>query len=303
MQKSRRILGLVAAATCAMSGLANAQQNANRSRNVVAPEGKSLSLATFNNQDKGQPAGSSKETTIIKTTEKGSDSWDIAGPVFLRSADPTPQGELEIKNIFGWSTSRGGEDDEAEFETEIEWGFAQNHELIVEVPWQLGDGDVDGNADITLGWHWRLWEEQDALPAFAMRNYIRIPSGIDSAGVDYIWRGLMTKTLVPDALRLHFNPFLKSVNGNNEPDARHFQWGTALGVDYRISDALLLIVDYRYENGELERTRDNHTAEFGLDWAIADNQKIGFATDVGLDGDGNGPALGARISYILSFGG
>ena len=267
----------------------------------AAPRSESYSfkLASFNSQE----VADSQETSTVTITETSDNHWEIEGPVFLRSADPEPPGEVIVKNIFGWETTKGGGSDDFEYELEIEWGIVQDHELIFELPFEIGDGHVEGNGDLTLGWHWRLWDEQDALPAFAMRNLIRVPTGVDSSGVDYTWRGLFTKTLIPGTMRLHVNPFLSSINGENEEDARPFRWGTAIGVDYRLADDLLLVTDYKYENGQFEHTRDNHSAEFGLDWRIADHQKLGFALEVGLDGDSEGPSLGAKISYMFSFGG
>ena len=277
-----------------------------------------LALTSYNQQP-AQP-GSSKETTTVKTTVSGGESWDIQGPVFLRSADPEEPGELAIKNIFEYSHFRRGandERDEYEYELELEYGLIENHELLLIMPWELGEGRVQGNGDISLGWHWRLWQEDGWLPAFAMRNFIRIPSGVNSSGVDYTWRGLFTWTLAPDSLRLHFNPFLTSINGENgeynddgfrwrgvggwrddDDDDRNFRWGAALGVDYKIDENLLWITDYRYENGEREGTRDNHTAELGLDWKLDDHNTLGFASEISLDGDHNGPAVTGKISYI-----
>ena len=254
--------------------------------------------------DYSQEPSSDRERTPAATTES-KDSWEIDGPVFLRSADPEPYGEGVIKNFFTWETTKGSDDDDDfEYEFVFEYGFAPNHEFILEVPFDIGDGHVEGNGDIEqLGWHWRLWEETDSLPAFAMRNIIRVPTGVDSSGVDYLWRGLFTKTLIPDKMRLHLNPFVKSVNGDNQEDARHFQWGTAIGTDYRLADNLNFIADYIYSNGEEEHTRDNHRAEFGLDWEFADHQMFSVATQIGLDGDSHGPALGVSIAYIFSFGG
>ena len=146
------------------------------------------------------------------------------------------------------------------------------------MPWQIGDGRIDGNGDLTLGWHWRLWNEDGMLPAFALRNYVRLPSGVDSAGVDYILRGLATWTVIDNSMRFHLNPYLKSLNGNNYGDeARHFLWGTAPGIDYKLTDDLLFITDYIYGAGKEEHTRDDHRAEFGLDWNIDEHQKLGLA--------------------------
>lgn len=228
-------------------------------------------------------------------------NYDLAGPYELRSADPETTGVWEVKNIFGWSTAKDGTSDDFEYEFEIEWGVAEDHELIFEVPVTLGDGRVDGNGDVEIGWHWRLWKETDELPAFAMRNFVRLPTGDDSSGVDYEWIGLFTKSIIPGKLRFDANPFFKSVNGDNEPDARHFLWGASLGLDWRVNDDLKLVGLYRYETGELEGTRDNHSLELGGEWEFAEHQELGFSGIVGLDGDDSGPALGANISYIISF--
>lgn len=270
-------------------------------RPAASGDSRHLSLVQADPQQPDTTLFSAEEKAETRIAEIAESSWGISGPISLRSADPEEPGELEVKNIFAWSTSRDGSDDDAEYELELEYGLCENHELILEVPVELGDGRVPGNADITLGWHWRLMQEQDWLPAFAIRNYIRVPSGVDSSGVDYELRGLFTKTLVSSKMRAHFNPFLKSVNGHNEEDYRHFQWGGIFGVDYKFSENLLLIADYIYKNGEEEHTRDQHAMELGFDWTIAKNQKIGFATEIGLDGDSQDPSLGARISYILSF--
>lgn len=249
------------------------------------------------------------ETTVTTSTTvrlADDDDWEIQGPVFLRSATPEETGEIVVKNIFGWEHNREGSEedrDEYEYELEVEWGVAENHELIFELPFQVGEGDVDGNGDLTLGWHWRLMKEEGSRPAFAIRNYLRLPTGSHSNGVDYELRGLITKTITPDCTRLHLNPFAKSVNGDNEPEARHFQWGAAVGIDHRLNDHLLLIADYIYSNGEEEHTRDNHEGELGLDWEIDERQSLGIAATTSLDGDTHEPAFGAKISYMLHFGG
>jgi len=287
-----------------------------KAKQPIAPASRSLSLVSYDFQEP-----TTKEKTTVTTRESSDNHWEISGPVFLRSADPEPPGEVVIKNIFEYGHTRksakvcdyDGDDngdcsrkdrDEYEYELEIEWGIAENHELIFEVPFQLGEGSVDGNGDLTAGWHWRLWDEQGWIPAIALRNFVRLPTGIDSSGVDYEIRGLFTKTLVPGKMRLHFNPFAKSVNGDNDEDAEPFQYGVAIGADYRISDKLLFITDYIYSSEETESaSRANHAAEFGVDWKIADHHKLGLVALVGLDGDAEGPSFGAKISYMISFGG
>lgn len=61
-------------------------------------------------------------------------SWEISGPVLLRSADPEPPGEVVVKNILAWEHTKDSQHREArdsyEYELEIEWGVVENQELI-----------------------------------------------------------------------------------------------------------------------------------------------------------------------------
>jgi len=242
--------------------------------------------------------------TAVTTEEKtatGGGNWDIWGPVQMRCADPEDLGELELKNKISYGTSSDGTDDDVEYEIELEWGFAPDHELIFEVPVEMGDGGVDGNADITLGWHWRLWKEQDWIPAFAIRNYLRVPSGYHSSGVDWEFRGLLTKSIVPDKWRLHLNPFFKSANGDNIEDVRYFQWGFIFGTDYKITDNLVFNMDYVHETSDEEGYRNQHSMEVGLDWNIDEHSGIGFVSRNTLDGDGFGENWGFTITYKYVF--
>jgi hypothetical protein len=86
------------------------------------------------------------------------------------------------------------------------------------MPFEIGDGNAEGNGDIELGWHWRLWEETDDMPAFAIRNYLFLGTGHDSDGVDWMLKGLFTKTITPGCTRLHLNPWLKVVDADDDDD-------------------------------------------------------------------------------------
>ncbi len=235
-------------------------------------------------------------------------NWDLAGPYFLRSADPEPAGDLDLKFIYGYETS-SGESDEHEFEFVLEWGLTEDIEFIFEIPATFGNGGIEGNGDISfLGFHTRFWKEDGWLPAFAMRNSVRLPTGYHSSGVDYTARGLITKSIIPGKWRLHGNPFLTVASGNNVEDLRHFQWGLVLGMDYRISDDLVLIGDYQLRSSEEEGEPDNHSLELGADWQIAEHRKLAFSTEFGLDGDDSGANWSFHVSYIIaidapSFGG
>lgn len=258
-----------------------------------------------------------------ESAEAADENWDIFGPIRLRSADPEELGEIELKFVTEWGTSSGGEHDSVEIEPEIEYGIAPNHELIWAIPMELGFGGVDGNADQEVGWHWRLWKEDvnGLLPAFAIRNILRIPSGYHSSGVDWTVRGLFTKSIIPNKLRVHVNPYFALVNGNNleseeegegwlneylglgkgEEGHRFFRWGIIPGVDYKLTDSLSLLMAYVYENSPMEGQRDQHSVEIGLDWEINAHNEIGIVNRIGLDGDAVGDNYSIGITYAYVF--
>jgi hypothetical protein len=219
------------------------------------------------------------------------------------------------------------------YEGVLEWGFAPNHEIGLSLPVFMGDGAVEGNADANLIWQWRLWKEDTCgwLPAFAFRNIVRIPNGYGSEGVDWTLQGLMSKWIIQDKLRLHVNPFLQSLNGDNLedearqgddegrpgafssslvsfqprgaglPHQRHFRWGIIAGASYNISECLTLSADYIHESSYFKGARNQHLSEIELDWKLSECQTIAFLTRVGLDGDSVGENWGATVSYIHAF--
>ena len=224
----------------------------------------------------------------------------LSGPYFLRSADPEEAGEIELKFIYGFEKLDDGEGHE--FELELEWGLTEDLEFILSVPFVLGEGEVEGNGDITeFGFHVRHHGEANGHPAVATRHLIRIPTGHESDGIDYTGRALFTWTLVSDSLRLHLNPFLKSINGNLEEDTRRFQWGAAIGIDYWATDNLRLVADYKNFSSESYGVGNQHSIELGADWEIGEGRTIGLQTEFGIDGDDYGADFGVRIAYIAEI--
>lgn len=87
-------------------------------------------------QDREEVVAESTTVTTVATGER----HDITGPISLRVADALPPGELEIKNVFGWGTRKGGGSDEWEYEFELEYGLIENHQLLFSLPLELGEG-------------------------------------------------------------------------------------------------------------------------------------------------------------------
>jgi len=301
--------------------LAGTAQRAARSESAAGmfSEVPDIRLAAQADQEPGTAYTAEETRTETSTKSLQESNWDIWGPIELRSADPEALGVREAKNIIHYGTSSVGEDDTVEDEFEFEYGFAPNHELICAVPLELGDGAAEGNGDLEVGWHWRLWKEKDWLPAFALRNILYIPSGYHSSGLDWMLKGLLTKSIIPDKWRVHLNPFLLVasggatetaptgptepifISGGEEGDLRDFQWGFIVGTDYKIADNLSLILDYIHRASGVRGWRNQHSMEAGLDWEITEHQGLGLATNWTVDGDHLGENWGFSVSYVYNF--
>lgn len=251
----------------------------------------------------------------------------LDGPYFLRSADPLPPGEIELKLVYRYvNKDNGGDQEDHEGTFVLEWGLMKDIEFILEVGARFGDGDVEGNGDIEeFGFHIKHWEEDGSCPAFATRHLIRIPTGDDSDGVDYMARGLFTWTL-SDVVRLHFNPYLQTINGNRNEGTRHrsrgfggssssirvpddddgdrwFRWGAAIGFECRPRDNLVYILDYMVKSNDAFGQSDQHSIEIGGEWEFSPGHSFGWATEIEIDGDDEGDDFSISVSYIIELEG
>jgi len=267
-----------------------ARSDTDKSKKAEAESAGPLSLDSIADEPTTQEAEASER------------AYGIGGPWRLRSADAVRPGQLSIRNEMNWMTGLPEGDDSVRYGLSIDYGIAPMHHLTLELPAEIGDGVVTGNGDFRLGWHWQLLKEEDWKPSFAIRNYIRVPSGHESSGVDYELRGLFSKA-VSDRVRVHFGPFMEWVNGDNIEDGRDFQWGAAIGTDWLITDKLDMIVDYVHETSDFEGFRNQHSLDLGFVWEIKPNHKIGINTRCGLDGDGVNGDWGAGIFYTIALDG
>ncbi len=250
---------------------------------VADDDSTSLSLRAPSAQDAGGEAA---------------EGYALAGPYYLRSADPEEPGEIDLKFIYSYE-HKADDDEEHEFEFEFEWGIVEDWEFILSVPFTIGDGGVEGNGDATVGLHTVLWDEDGWIPAFAMRNLFRLPTGYHGQDFDYTFRGLLTWTL-SDVTRLHFNPYIAT---NNDPGdgERNFLYGGAIGFDWRANDDLILIADYQYRRSVEKDGDENQIIELGADWQFAENQLLGFGLEFGVEGDDGCEDFAISLSYIIEL--
>ena len=249
------------------------------------------------------------------------DDGDVEGPVSMRAADVQAQGTFDLKIVLDYGTSGNGTDDDIGNRVELQWGFLEDHELVFKLPVGYGDGRIEGNGDLSVGWQWKFLEGDGGwMPAMAVYNELRTPTGYHSSGWDWELRGVFTWDVNPGTCRLHLNPFIRFMDTDNleanlannaddltlgddddEVSGRHFAGGGIIGIDHRLSDTTVINVDYILDSGRLDGYRMQHMMEAGMDYQLNDNQMLTWATRWTLDGDDQGDNWGLSLSYIFSF--
>jgi len=84
----------------------------------------------------------------------GGGGGDVEGPVQMRAADVQEQGTFDLKIGLDYGTSSNGLDDDVSNRFELQWGFMEGHELVLKLPVGYGDGRIEGNGDLSVGWQW-----------------------------------------------------------------------------------------------------------------------------------------------------
>jgi hypothetical protein len=266
---------------------------------------------------------STSATTATTTTYSPQNGeLDLKGPFLFDDATAVKTNTFDFRLNFAYDTASGripdyrsqptfggqrrsrGRDDGFAITPSIHWGPLENLEVFLAVPMNVGDGKqdkwgFDGNYDSQLGVHYQFIREADWYPSVALRATGRFPTGYRSNGVDGELKGLMTKTIIP-RLRAHANAFISTVNGNNNPNARHFQWGFTLGMDYELcKDCLYAVVDYAHRSSYSYGVSNINLAEVGLEWFVFENNRLGLSTQFGLDDNEETPNWGMMVKWVF----
>jgi hypothetical protein len=229
----------------------------------------------------------------------------INAPMLINDINVADYKEFEFGIGFDWShkgfsVSKSGTRKPLLLNTyEFVYGLAPNLEVGLEVPIVEGDGRVAGNSDIHTYAKYRFWEDKDWYPGFAMIAALRLPTGVESSGVDGWFQYILTKRFGQH--RVHLNGITKTANGSNVEDVRHFQWSVAAGYDHPLFDnKTLFIIDYLNTSSEEEGHSNSNYLEFGVQREIVTHHTLGVSMRVGLDDGEETTGFGVGVKYLFS---
>lgn len=240
----------------------------------------------------------------------------------LEDGQPGVPGEFEAVMTFEWATlsshrdrgqrahvgayglGKSSNDDAFGLEGEIRYTlkgseFLNNMQLNLAVPLELGDGRVDGNGDVTLGWRQRWVKGTDTTPTLSTLADVRVPTWDSSSGVDGMLTGVIAQEL--GCGTLYFNAFAKSANGDNIEDVRHFQWGFRTGYKWRVCEPFSLIGAFVNQSSEQVGHGNLNVLELAGEYQVSDHLIIGPGIHIGLDRHDETPNFGAGITLNYSF--
>lgn len=252
----------------------------------------------------------SESTTVTTTTSGGADL--LNGLWNMDDATIQPKGSLDLRMMVGWGT--GGElrdsSDDFTYNGGVLWGMTDNVEAFLYSNWVLGEGEIEGNGDITVGMTWRFREPQGNWPAMALKGSARLPSGTHSSGVDAEGRLILTNEYA-SGIRSHINIFGISNNGDNDLDLkddafdtdqvgrRNFIYGAVIGMDGPLCDdgSVRWVADYMWRNGSHYRDWNYNVIDLGWEWQMSPDRKLGMSAQISLDHSSAESDFGARITY------
>ncbi len=258
-----------------------------------------------------------KETTTVKTTTTTTTTttaprsgFDLLGGETFNVTDAVPfeTGAWDLRLSGRWTESgrtNEGEDDVWTVQAGAVWGVAENWEMSFTVPITHVDNfndAIDGHYDTYFGLLWRLKDQEDCWPAVALASNLRIPTSEDSNGLDWELRLALTNEY-DSGIRSHLNLFGITVNHDNYPDARDFQYGAVAGLDGPLgSDGnLRWVLDWMYRISDQDGNGGQNIGEAGLQWQFDERNKLGFSLQMGLDHAETTSDVGAALTYAYTI--
>ena len=146
----------------------------------------------------------------------------------MENAFPVPFRALQLQNVVRFEESNRG-DKIYRVEPELRWGLVQYGFVSLRAPLAFGPGVSRESGDLRLQGFYNFTDETRTLPAMALVVGTSLPTGHDSAGVDALVRGILTKSA--GWAQVNLNAELNKI-GAAQPAERDFRYRFGMGADF-----------------------------------------------------------------------
>lgn len=209
----------------------------------------------------------------------------------MEDAYPTKFLNREIQ-LYSYYRLDSEEKNEILLTPTFEYGIFRNAELELSAPFKMGNADKANSGDIRLGLLYNLNTENIFMPAFAVVGKAIFPTGIESSGFDYSFKGIFSKSIFRSILgRIHFNfeyiinqdPKKEPANGEIKTE-RDQRFILIAGYSGRLGRSSVILVNYVYEEKRLI-TKEQQVIELGWRKQLAPRTVISAGAGFGISTD------------------
>lgn len=195
------------------------------------------------------------------------DNLDPNRPIGMEDAYAIPKGEIGMEGGVRFNDRREGRT-RVTFQPQIIYGAFDNAQVEIQGDLMTEPNTVAGgnkSGDLHLGLLYNFNTETIALPAFAARVEVDLPTGLNSKGVDTQVTGILTRSF--GRLRAHLNAgytVLGSPQGQERPGAYRAVAAVSYPLGYPSSFRDTLIASVYTRQSDLRGQRNNTGIEIGL---------------------------------------
>ena len=232
------------------------------------------------------------------------DNLDPNRPIGMEDAYAIPKGEIGLEGGVRFNDRREGRT-RVTFQPQIIYGAFDNAQVEIQgdlmtEPNTLAGGNKSG--DLHLGLLYNFNTETLALPAFAARVEVDLPTGVNSKGVDTQMTGILTRSF--GRLRVHLNAgytVLGAPQGQERPGAYRAVVAASYPLGYPTSFRDTLIASVYTRQSDLRGQRNNTGVEIGLRHQLTSRIVLDGGLGTEFDGPSDRAALLGTVGVSVGF--
>ena len=194
----------------------------------------------------------------------------------MENAFPVPFRALQFQNVVRFEESNRG-DRIYRVEPEFRWGLLRSGFVSLRAPLAFGSGVSRDSGSLNVQGFYNTSRETAALPATAFVLGTTLPTGHDSAGLDGLIRGILTKSA--GWAQVNMNAELNKI-GAAQPAEREYRYRFGAGADFGADNLVRtgLFVEQSESKGEVPLWR----MQAGLFHHFTPTIAVALGAEVGL---------------------